>query len=269
MQDQPPEMERDILRLIALFQQAELQITRALASAFSTAADFTSAYRRQRQAEIRAILSRLLNRAVGTDAAGPAWDVVKSAYGTGAQRAEEGTGQPAGSLGGTHLATARALFEGLVGRLTDAVNNVGRRVDDVFRKATMEETLQGLIQGETSPQRSARVEDNLRDRGIKGFTDRVGREWDLSKYAEMAARTTAREAHTRGTVERLAEVGVDLVQISEHAHDLDICTPYENNIYSISGTHPEYPSALGNLPPYHPNCRHLALPYVEEFNLAS
>lgn len=271
MEDTPPEMQRDLSRLISLFQRAEAEIARALVEALSAGAGFTAAYRRQRHASIREILTRLLALALSgnpEDPAGPAWDVVRSAYRTGSARAVTGARIDSGEeFGDTHLATAQTLFEALAGRLQDAVTYVGRRVDDAFRRATLEENLQGAIQGKTRRETSGAIEERLRGEGVKAFRDKAGREWGLANYAAMAARTTAREAHTLGTTMRLAENGLDLVQVSEHVQDeRDVCTPHEGKIYSISGAHPTYPPATGNLPPYHPNCRHVVTPYVEEFN---
>lgn len=263
-------MSAAINRLIALFSQAETEITKSLMGALSSGAEGTAAIKGQRSAEIKTILAHLLELAVAgrpEDPAGPAWDVVRSAYRTGAMRAAEGVGlAETQKFGGIHLDTARVLFENLVDALRNAVEYVGRKVDDEFRKATLEQTLQGAIQGATRRTQTQAIVEDLSDRGIKAFRDKAGREWSLTNYAAMAARTTAREAHTRGTVTRLAENGLDLVKISEHTQDeLDVCTRHEGKIYSISGTSDTYPSILGNLPPYHPNCKHVATPFVERF----
>lgn len=269
MLETPPEMARDTNRLILLFSRAETELTRAMAAALTRDATGTAAYRRQRQAEVKGILAALLELAIAgnpEDPAGPAWDVVRSAYRTGAERADNAPGTDASlPLVGIHLDTAHTLFEALVGRIQDAINYVGRRIDDAFREATLEATLQGAIQGATRQEQSAAIVADLQDRGVKAFRDKAGREWSLTNYAAMAARTTAREAHTRGTTTRLAENGLDLVKISEHEHKHDVCSKYEGEIYSISGTHPDYLSAMGNLPPYHPNCVHVATPYVPRF----
>lgn len=263
-------MSSAVNRLIALFAQAEAEITKSLMAALSSGASGTAAIRSQRRAEIKGILVHLLELAVSgrpEDPAGPAWDVVRSAYRTGSERALRGAviaGEQ--SFGGIHLDTARQLFEALVDSLRNATEYVGRKVDDEFRKATLEQTLQGAIQGKTRREQSAAIVEDLRSQGVKAFRDRAGREWSLANYAAMSARTTAREAHTQGTITRLAENGLDLVKISDHVQDeKDVCTTHEGKIYSISGQSDQYPPALGNLPPYHPNCKHVATPFVERF----
>jgi hypothetical protein len=52
------------------------------------------------------------------------------------------------------------------------------------------------------------------------------------RYAQMAARTTTREAMTKGTVNRLREHGIQLARVSAH-QARDFCIYYENVIVSI------------------------------------
>jgi hypothetical protein len=106
------------------------------------------------------------------------------------------------------------------------------------------------------------LEAGLRRSGVEAFRDSRGRRWSLSAYAEMAATTSRREAQTMGTLNRLAENGIDLVRVSAHSGSCEICKPYQGKVYSISGTHPRYP-ALREAPPYHPHCSHVLTGVVE------
>jgi len=88
--------------------------------------------------------------------------------------------------------------------------------------------------------------------------------FDPAYYAEMVARTKFIESTSYATVNVAKEVNSDLVQVSSHnADDCEICGEYEGNIYSISGTDPDYPP-LEEVPPYHPNCRHVITVYIKE-----
>ena len=271
MLETPPQISRDLGRLVRLFEQAEREVELELARAIARENDYTAAVRQRKLTEIRGILAELRDKTLNGNPehdAGPAWDLIRSSYRTGSRRAEEGAGSliTERSFSGFHQDAAEVLYANLTGRLEDGIAYAGRRVDDYFRSAAMRELLQGVIQGRTRRQTSDAIVERLQQRGIKGFRDKTGREWSLSKYAEMVARTTAREAHTAGTVNRLASNGLDLVKISEHAHESDVCNQYEGRIFSISGTSTRYPSATGNLPPYHPNCVHVTTPWIERFN---
>ena len=89
----------------------------------------------------------------------------------------------------------------------------------------------------------------------------------MGKYAELVARTKTREAVTRGSINRYIEAGQDLVIITNHGTDCEVCKFFEGKVFSISGTHPKYPpidQLLNGGPPFHPNCLHNIAPFVED-----
>ena len=57
--------------------------------------------------------------------------------------------------------------------------------------------------------------------------------------------------------------GIDLMQFSYHSTSCPVCHPYERKVFSISGTHPDFPP-LERRPPIHPQCAHILVSYVEE-----
>jgi len=143
-------------------------------------------------------------------------------------------------------------------RTTDfAIAQIGRRVDDVFRRVGMEEVTKGIVEGATRLDVSKAIKERLIDEGRPFFLDRAGRKWDLDRYSEMVARTTTREAATTGTINRLSEHNIWLAQVSAHNAG-DFCLYYENVIVFI-GDDPNptpYPpiSAIEGGPPFHPQC---------------
>jgi hypothetical protein len=151
-------------------------------------------------------------------------------------------------------------------RVTDfAVAQIGRRVGDVFRRVGVEEVAKGIAEGKARVEVSEQIRERLMAEGKPFFTDRLGRTWDLDRYSEMVARTTTREAATRGTINRLLEHNIDLAQVSAH-NASDFCIYYENVIVSIGPEpHPVYPpiSAIDGGPPFHPHCAHVLTPFVE------
>jgi len=80
----------------------------------------------------------------------------------------------------------------------------------------------------------------------------------------MVARTTTREAMTRGTINRLREHGITLAQVSAHNAE-DFCRYHQNAVVSLDGPHPVYPpiSAINGGPPFHPRCVHVLTSFVE------
>lgn len=89
-----------------------------------------------------------------------------------------------------------------------------------------------------------------------------GKQWRADRYAEMAARTTMREAQTQATLELCREYDNDLVQWSDHGTNCNECKEFEGQVYSISGKNPNYPP-LEATPPIHPNCEHSLLPTTD------
>lgn len=89
-----------------------------------------------------------------------------------------------------------------------------------------------------------------------------GRKYQVDKYAEMVARTRAREANSQAVVKSAADFGQDLVQVSSHNTTSKICQEYEGRIFSISGRSDKYPK-LEATAPFHPNCLHVITVYIE------
>lgn len=163
------------------------------------------------------------------------------------------------SLTGIHRNAVAIIAQELDGRLENAVRTVGRRADDLFRRVGLEESGISLIRNLTPQQSTKAIQQRLVHEGVTAFVDRAGRRWKLDVYASMVAATTTREAQTVATVNRMYEQGHDLISISHHRHEPDICDLIDGKTFSLSGNDPRYPKAPF-LPPAHPRCRHVVLP---------
>jgi len=163
-----------------------------------------------------------------------------------------------------HREAAQAIMESVLQTTNAALAQIGRRVDDVFRREGMLAVARGIAAGRARIDVSRELEQRLIAAGRPTFVDALGRQWPLDRYAEMVARTTTREAMTQGTINRLREHGITLAQVSAHNAE-DFCRYYENVIVSLDGPHPVYPpiSAINGGPPWHPNCQHALTPFVE------
>jgi hypothetical protein len=158
----------------------------------------------------------------------------------------------------------------------DKAQAIGRLQSDPFRSSILEGMSQGETTGRGITQAKAIFLENMKEKGITAFTDESGRDWSLRSYADMATRTTSRQAANLGTL--YADDEHDLYMISSHNSPCPLCAPLEGRVYSRSGTNPNYPAlaqAFGKIDPsgpttlensylnIHPNCLHVLIKYTE------
>jgi hypothetical protein len=174
-----------------------------------------------------------------------------------------------------HQQAVQALVDDMQDALAEATRQIGknglrtlRRMQvrrELDRQITRELAL-GVVEGKTRREVSNEVTRRLIDEFGDGPIQVGGRSFTADQYAELVVRTKSREAATAGTVRRLVEVGEDLVQVSASGAT-DGCAFYEGKVFSISGTSERYPpldSMPNGGPPFHPNCRHVLFPFIEE-----
>lgn len=248
--------------IAAMCRTAERELQAAIRSAVSSGATGTAVLRRRQLASVRGMLSELL---AGLQKAAPS--AVEDAYRVGTRVAEldiaPSVQQEFG--GRLHTEAISILADNLIARLDAAVQHLGRQAQDLFRREQLRAVSVALLTGETGKQRAARFERALREQGTNAFTDKLGREWGLGAYAEMATRTVTREAVTLGTKNRLIEHGLDLVtSIASGDADDQPCSDNNRKDFSLTGATPGYP-VLEDPPPYHPNCRCVIAPAAANF----
>lgn len=133
-----------------------------------------------------------------------------------------------------------------------------RNTMDIYREVISETTTGTLIGVETRQQVAQQTLNNFAAKGVTGFTDKIGRKWELASYVEMAVRTANARAALQGHVDRSLELGQDLMLVSNHAATCPICAPWGGKVLSITGKTLGYPTldtakAAGL---FHPNCKH-------------
>lgn len=96
--------------------------------------------------------------------------------------------------------------------------------------------------------------------------DSLGRAWTLKDWASREFKTSIANDLLDNTLNLMKEYEYDLVFVSYLGDSSDLCSDYQNKVYSISGNSEKYPpldDALwengGGL--LHPNCRHFIDPY--------
>lgn len=133
-------------------------------------------------------------------------------------------------------APAVALIAGeLVDELRSASKGILRTTDDIYRATVQSSVATGLARGETIRAGRDRVLQALAGKGVTGFTDRAGRVWNMTTYAEMAVRTAKLRAYRQQHTATLRSVGVSLVMVHGGNGLCDLCAPWVNKVLSLDG----------------------------------
>jgi hypothetical protein len=251
-----PDYNRRVSSIIQMFAEAAARLERLLLEMLASGSKIgTARYKRRRLAEIQAVLAELHNEAIPEVERLVDYSVLHGLDLSG--HPELDSGLIGDFATGINMPSVHAISDNLTNSLTSAIDMVGRRVNDVFRQATLHQVGQHLIEGTTIVEAAEALRQRLLAEGKTSFVDAAGKRWALDTYASMAIRTVTREAVTIGTVNGLAAAGDDLLKISMHANSCPICLPFEGKEFSITGRTPGYTRATReDLPPYHPNCSH-------------
>jgi hypothetical protein len=80
-----------------------------------------------------------------------------------------------------------------------------------------------------------KVMDDLARQGITGFTDKAGRNWSLSAYAEMSTRTAASRLILQNQLKLMGPAGVTLVIVDEPMGEAacEKCRPWVGRVLSL------------------------------------
>ena len=140
-----------------------------------------------------------------------------------------------------------------------------------YREVSLTTLQDAFAAGDTPRQAERAFLDGLKQRGITGFTDRAGRDWDLRVYANMVVQTVSQEAERHGCENRLLEMEHDLVQVIGPASGCDICETYVGKVLSLTGQTPGHTSVNTALDEglFHPMCRHSEVPWIPEYEEAA
>ena len=155
----------------------------------------------------------------------------------------------------------------LTGEISKALVKVEEFGGGFFSPAEEELILQEIAEGVIAGVARSKLKNQIRARIAKKIGEGAlieinGRMYRMDKYADLVARTELRRTQSEGVKNESIRMGSDLVEVSDHGTDSEVCEEYEGNIYSISGEDPRYPY-LDQEPPYHPNCMHFIIPYIE------
>ena len=155
-----------------------------------------------------------------------------------------------------------------------AVDKAGRMYGEMLYKSgqifqeTVIKTTAKVALGVSGREAIAQTATEWAENGIPALVDSAGRQWSTEAYAQSIIRTVSTNVANDSQMERMAELGEDLVEISSHLGSRPDHADFQGRIFSISGRHPKYDalsvtgygtaSGIGGV-----NCRHVLYPYFE------
>jgi hypothetical protein len=176
-------------------------------------------------------------------------------------------GLPHGAFGEVQPTSAVAALVSETLARTDPMSfQIRRAVADVYQRVVTEVAAQTTLGTVTRREASQMILQRLAKQGVTGFRDVAGRNWNMASYAEMAARSSTANAMLQGHTDRIQELGVDTVIVSNAPEECKICRPYEGKVLSLSGRTTgrlkDGKTVVASLAQaksdglYHNNCRH-------------
>lgn len=143
--------------------------------------------------------------------------------------------------------------------ITGFVRGSERILNDALKRQLRSTIATGRLEGDAIKDVAKDIKGVFADKGFTVLLDKGGKQWELERYAEMLARTHIIKANNEGVINRAGDFNVDIVEVSSHGSDDELCSSEEGKIYSISGKSDEYDALAGHEPPFHPSCRHTLL----------
>lgn len=157
---------------------------------------------------------------------------------------------------------AQAIRDDLESELDDVRFRLTRLDDDVYKDIAPKFAI-GQVEGATPQEAQAAAWRAFIQHGVTGFTDKSGRDWQLSSYVEMAVRTATTRAYNAAQVAEIQDHGGNLVFVSDDGHPCPLCFPWQNVVLAIvgDGEHPTVADAT-EAGLFHPNCKHHLARYL-------
>ena len=132
------------------------------------------------------------------------------------------------------------MVQNVVDDLTQAVNLVGRRMEDEIRQAGLNASALKESTGGTVRAMQKDLEKRLMGLDLKQPDGKIGVKYKnhrvvpLDTYSKMVARTTPAEAQNKAKLVQGAALGHDLVKITEHSPTCEVCAKYQGRVYALT-----------------------------------
>ena len=254
--DPTPEQAR---KLVSIFRSAQTRIVKEIA----TATDFGVSHRKAILLQVDEILIEL-----GEDIQVFTDKTLSGFYKEGADMAVKQLKNVDADIAvksgfnRLHRDAIIALVDDTVSRYAEAITGVKRSTQRLLGQALRQQLAQeiafGALTGDALRTVRRNIKGLLQEEGLAALVDKGGRKWSLDRYSEMLYRTKIVEARNMGLANRMAENNYDLVQVSDHEGECQLCRPWEGKILSITGNTKKYPSLQTAIDAglFHPNCKH-------------
>lgn len=167
--------------------------------------------------EAAAVLERL--QVLGPDAIEQA---ITEAYRTGSKTAASQLGVTA-TFGMTNTRAVAELVSETVSAVQSTHVQILRSTQDVYRQVISETSSRVVTGTQTRRQAAQSALDRFANKGVTGFVDSAGRNWNLESYTEMAMRTSTGHAQIAGALDRFEDEGNDLVIVSDAPQECKVC----------------------------------------------
>ena len=256
--------------LLQAYRQSKRELDAILRNAAAT--PFQKFRAGEHIAQIKAQIRVLNARAVSISR-----DLAKSGYRQGVDASKPRllkagfppSGQNMGNI--IHTASVEALADKFAADLLTANASLERAALTAIRatqQAVISESAvtKAVMRSEIQGQTYRATADALRNAFTKANDGAKiiinGRKYDPESYSELVARTMTRAAQTQGTINNSLQFGITLFQVSTHVGACDKCLALQGKVFSL-GPNPDGFPELQDAPPFHPNCAHVLMPYVE------
>ncbi|MFT8358548.1 phage minor capsid protein [Bifidobacterium aquikefiri] len=149
--------------------------------------------------------------------------------------------------------------------LKDIRARILRQHDDLYKLTASGAATHNMLRYGTIKDAQQSMMSDLLQHGVTGFTDRSGRNWQLSSYVEMAVRTASMRAYNEAHMQVMQAAGVTLFMVPVHAHTCPVCFKWQGKILSLTSDDDadatvDEARAAGL---WHPNCEHMLVSFRE------
>lgn len=176
-------------------------------------------------------------------------------------------------MSGLNTNQINIIVDNLTHQLNMATATIGRRCDDLIRKATLEATAKKLTTGQTVREMQKELEKRLLAQDVTAVTYSNGTKHNIKDYVSMVSRTTTAETQNTAQFVQGKEWGYDLVRMTSHYPTCEVCAKYQGRVYATTkeASNGKYKDNNGNILKFayiydtvlvdgydtvHPNCRH-------------
>ncbi|MEU6342209.1 phage minor capsid protein [Streptomyces sp. NPDC046977] len=127
------------------------------------------------------------------------------------------------------------LFRALHQDFEPVYARILRQPEDVYRDVIARASA-GVLEGQiTRRQAAQRALDDFANRGVSGFVDSRGRNWEMAAYVSMAVRTVCGRAAVQAHADRLTAAGHSLVYVGAPGGSCPLCAPWEGKVLALTG----------------------------------